>query len=142
MPVSRMMVVQGGLLGAVSALHLLMTGEIQSLVARNTTPSTFAFLWPPYALDHIVVGLLLIPIAISTLVCAFGVPAGDVRSWRIALANALTVCCLPVAVIVAVPLEILKNAPAFWAATVILLVTGIWMLWPLWRFRNVNRVSR
>ena len=134
-PTSRVMVVQGALLILVAVIHLAMTGEIGRIVADNTTPTAFAFLWPPYALDHVVVGILLFPIGIGTIVCASGVRAGDARAWRIALANALAVLCLPVAVVVAVPWEILEKSPAFLAATLILAVTGLWMLWPLWRRR-------
>jgi uncharacterized membrane protein len=128
---SRILVIQGALLIVVAIIHLVMTGEIGRIVAYNTTPKAFAFLWPPYALDHVVVGILLVPIGITTILCASGVQRGDVRAWRIALTNALAVLCLPVAVVVAVPVEILKNSPPFLAATLILIVTGLWMLWPL-----------
>ena len=134
-PTSRVMVVQGALLIVVAVVHLAMTGEIGRIVAHNTTPKAFAFLWPPYALDHIVVGILLFPIGISTILCASGVRGGDVRAWRIALVNALAVLCLPAAVVAAVPMAILAMSPAFLAATLILAVTGLWMLWPLWRRR-------
>jgi hypothetical protein len=130
---SRVMIVQGALLILVAIIHLAMTAEIGRIVAHNTTPRAFAFLWPPYALDHIVVGILLFPIGISTILCARGVSEGDVRARRIALANALAVLCLPLAVFVAVPRETLMNAPPFVAATLILVVTGLWMLWPLLR---------
>ena len=130
------MVIQGALLIVVAVIHLAMTGEIGRIVADNTTAQAFAFLWPPYALDHVVVGILLIPIGVSTILCASGVRDGDPLARRIGLANALAVLCLPIAVVVAVPMGILANSPAFLAATLILLVTGVWMLWPLRRRRH------
>jgi uncharacterized membrane protein YraQ (UPF0718 family) len=128
---SRAMTVQGSLLIVVAVIHLAMTGEIASIVARNTSPKAFAFLWPPYALDHIVVGILLLPIGVTTMLCASGVAQGDVRARRIALANAIAVLSLPIAVGVAVPKARLLTAPAFLVSTAILGVTGLWMLWPV-----------
>jgi hypothetical protein len=127
------MVVQGALLILVAIIHLAMTPEIASIVARNTSAKAFAFLWPPYALDHIVVGILLFPLGISTMLCASGVARGDRSLRRIASVNAIAVLCLPLAVVLAVPRETLLGAPAFLAATAILIVTGLWMLWPLRR---------
>jgi hypothetical protein len=129
------MVVQGAMLIAVALVHLAMTGEIARIVAHNTTATAFAFLWPPYALDHVVVGILLLAIGASTILCARGVAEGDRLSWRIALVNALAVLALPLAVVAAVPASTLLNAPAFLGSAVILAVAGLWMLWPLLRLR-------
>jgi hypothetical protein len=121
--------VQGGLLILVAIIHLVMTREIAHIVAQNTTPKAFRLLWPPYALDHFVVGILLFLVGVTTLLCAGGMD--DARIRRIALFNALAVLCLPAAVFAAVPFETLFSAPAFLAATAILVATGLWMLWPI-----------
>jgi hypothetical protein len=129
--VARMLIVQGALLIVVAIIHLVMTAEIGRIVATNTTPKAFDFLWPPYALDHIVVGILLLSLGIGTILCAPGVRDGDKRVWRVAFVNAVAVLCLPLAVVLAVPLPLLLSAPAFLAATAILIVTGLWMVVPL-----------
>lgn len=139
---SRLMLVQGSLLVIVALVHLAMTPEIAHIVALNTTPRAFTFLWPPYALDHVVVGLLLLPVGVTTILCAAGVAGGDRRAWRIALVNAVAILCLPVAVFVAVPIAILSDAPAFLAAALTLAATGLWMLWPLWRMRPLTNGHR
>jgi hypothetical protein len=131
---SRTVIAQGALLILVAIIHLVMTNEIRGIVAHNTTPKAFAFLWPPYALDHFAVGILLLLIGVTTLLCADGM--ADVRIRRIALFNGLAVLCLPAAVFAAVPLETLFSAPAFLAATAILIATGVWMLWPVVRRRD------
>jgi hypothetical protein len=134
--VARMLIVQGVLLILVAIIHLVMTAEIGRIVADNTTPKAFEFLWPPYALDHIVVGILLFSLGIGTIFCAPGVRDGDKRVWRVALVNAFAVLCLPLAVVLAVPVQILLSAPAFLAATTILIVTGLWMVVPLLLLRT------
>ena len=125
------MAVQGVLLIIVAIIHLVMTPEIGLIVARNTSVKAFAFLWPPYALDHVVVGILVIAIGVTTILCADGVPNGDVRARRIALANAAAILCLPIAVVAAVHLSVLLSAPPFLVATVLLALTGAWMFWPI-----------
>ena len=127
------MVVQGVLLIVVAIIHLVMTAEVGRIVARNTSAKAFAFLWPPYALDHVVVGILLIPIGVTTILCAEGVPNGDIRARLIALANAIAILCLPIAVVVAVPLSVLLSAPPFLVATALLALTGAWMFWPIFK---------
>jgi hypothetical protein len=128
--VARTLVVQGSLLILVAIIHLAMTPEIASIVACHTTAAAFKFLWPPYAVDHIVVGVLLFAIGVATMLCASGVAAGDRLARRVAFVNALAVLSLPIAVVMAVPLQILTNAPPFLTATAILILTGVWMLWP------------
>jgi uncharacterized membrane protein YraQ (UPF0718 family) len=132
---SRALTAQGGLLIVVAVIHLAMTGEIASIVARNTSPKAFAFLWPPYAVDHIAVGILLLPIGVTTMLCASGVAQGEARARPIALVNAIAVLCLPIAVGIAVPQARLITAPAFLVSTVVLGVTGLWMLWAVLRRR-------
>jgi hypothetical protein len=133
---SRMMIIQGALLILVAIIHLVMTPEIGKIVAHNTTASTYVFLWPPYMLDHVAVGILLFPLGISTMLCASGVVRGDKLARRIACLNALAVLGLAMAVVGAVPLRILLSAPPFLAATAILMLAGLWMLWPVVAFRK------
>ena len=117
------MIIQGALLILVAIVHLVMTPEIGQIVAHNTTPRAYAFLWPPYMLDHVAVGILLFPLGISTLLCASGVARGDALVRRIACVNALAVLALPIAVVVAVPVETVLSAPPFLGATAILILT-------------------
>ena len=131
-----MMIIQGALLVLVAIIHLIMTSEIGRIVARNTTANAYAFLWPPYLLDHVAVGILLFPLGISTMLCSSGVVRGDRLAHRIACINAVAVLGLAMAVVVAVPVETLLNAPPFLAAAAILILTGLWMLWPLLTLRT------
>ena len=128
-----MMIIQGALLILVAIIHLVMTPEIGEIVSHNTTAKAYAFLWPPYMVDHVAVGILLFPLGISTMLCSFGAVRGDRLARRIACLNALAVLGLATAVVVVVPVGILLSAPPFLAATVILMLTGLWMLWPLRR---------
>jgi len=128
---ARMMVIQGLLLIVVAIIHLVMTQEIGRIVASNTAPGAFRFLWPPYALDHVTVGILLLALGLLAIVCAGGVRAGERRAWWIALVNALAILSLSPAIAMTVGLRYFAEAPAFLIAAAIIAILGVWMLLPL-----------
>ena len=135
--VSRILVIEGALLIVVAAIHLAMTSELGSVVARVMTPKAFAFVWPPYALDHVVVGILLLPIGVTTIISASGVRGGDRRAWWIALVNALAILSMPIALASIVDVKYFLAAPAFLIAAIVISLVGLSMLWPLlWIGRN------
>jgi len=134
--VARMMVIQGLLLIAVAVIHLVMTEEIGRIVAANTTPDAFRFLWPPYALDHVTVGILLLALGLLTIVCAGGIRSGERRAWWLALINALAILSMSPAIALTVGLRYFAEAPAFLVAAAILAGLGVWMLVPLLWFRK------
>jgi hypothetical protein len=129
--VSRFLIIEGALLVVVAAIHLAMTAELGSIVARFMTPKAFAFVWPPYALDHVVVGILLFPIGLTTIICAAGVRDCDVRMWWIALVNALAILSMPIALALMIDVKYFLEAPAFLIAAIVISLVGLSMLWPL-----------
>ena len=136
--VARMLVIQGALLIVVAVIHLVMTSEIGQIVARNTTAKADAFLWPPYALDHVVAGILLFPIGITAMLCAGGIRAGDRRIWWIAFVNAVAVLSMPFAIAFTVGLSYFATAPAFLAGAALISLVGLWMVWPLlWIYKDI-----
>jgi len=140
--VARMIVVQGLLLIAVAVIHLVMTSEIGRIVADNTTAKAFVFLWPPYALDHVTVGILLLALGLLANVSAGGIRAGERRAWWIALINALAVLSLSPAIAMTVGLRYFAQASAFLIAAAIIAVLGVWMLLPLLWIRKEFFVAK
>jgi hypothetical protein len=136
--VARMLVIQGALLIVVAIIHLVMTPEIGQIVAHNTSPQAYAFLWPFVALDHIVVGVLLFPVGLAAIVCAPGIRAGDRRAWWIAIINGLAVLSLPFVLFFTMSPRYFIDAPAFLIAAIIITLVGLWMVWPLlWARREI-----
>jgi hypothetical protein len=139
---ARMMVIQGWLLIAVAAIHLAMTNEIGHIVSIHTTMQAFAFLWPPYELDHVVVAVLLAALGIMVIVCAKGIRAGERRVWWIALVTALAIFCMSPAIALTVGVRYFADAPPLLIAAVALGVLGIWMLVPLlWVRKELFRTA-
>jgi hypothetical protein len=127
---SRILRVEGILLLVVAAIHLLVIPELRSLFVRLLSPKAFEFVWSPFLLNHAVVGILLVPLGLSTMYCASGVRSGERWSWRVGMTNALTILSLPV-VLVAVMERRYFSALPFLIATIVITVVGLSMIWPM-----------
>ena len=71
-------------------------GDAHVILDRVLTPEELLIVSPPFLLNHIVMGILLIPIGFITIYCASGIRAGERWAWVISLANGLTILSLPI----------------------------------------------
>lgn len=127
---SRILMVEGIVLLIVAAIHLLVIPELRRLFVRLLSPRAFELVWSPFLLNHAVVGILLIPLGLSTIYCASGIRAGERWSWRLGITNALTILSLPV-VLVAVMERRYFSAVPFLVASILITAVGLSMIWPL-----------
>jgi hypothetical protein len=127
---SRILIVEGILLLLVAAIHMLVIPELRSVFARLLTPGDFQFVWPPFLLNHAVVGILLVPLGLSTLYCASGIRSGQRWSWRVGITNALTILTLPLALVLIMDRHYFSALP-FLIATILITAVGLSMIWPL-----------
>jgi hypothetical protein len=106
-------------------LHQLLDGHIDAAAARIVRVS--------FLLNHLVVGVLLIPAGLSTMFAASGITRGDRLARRIGWSNALAVLSLPVVIVIVMGrAEILSGGPFTLAAglvalAAIALITGMWL---------------
>jgi hypothetical protein len=128
---SRILIGQGALILLAAAIQLAMTAELGRVVERAVSPEAFLFVWPPFALDHIVSGILLVPIGLTTIITANGVALGSEPAWRIAMINALALLSLPIVLVLMMWFDYFVGSPAFLIAAVIISLVGISMIWPL-----------
>ena len=127
---SRIVRAEGILLLIVAAIHLAVIPTLRTTFGRVLPPGAFRFVWPPFLLNHALVGILLIPLGLSTLYCASGIRRGERWSWRMGMTNAITILSLPV-VLVAVMERHYFSALPFLIATILITVVGLSMIWPL-----------
>jgi hypothetical protein len=127
----RALAVSGVALILVALLHLAMTDEIGQIVRRNTTGRAFGFLWPPYQLDHVAVGVLMMALGAVGILMADGVRSGDPRAWRVGLVVSASVVGLAVSIMFTVGLRYFGEAPAFALAAAVIGVVGIGLSLPL-----------
>src|SRR6267143_4878459 len=125
--VARLMSVTGVLLLIVAAIHLLVTPVLKSFILdRVLTAQELRIVSPPFLLNHIIVGILLIPLGFITLYTASGIRAGERWAWVINLAIGLTILSLPVVLVFVMRAEYFQALP-FLIATALITTVGITM---------------
>jgi hypothetical protein len=127
---ARILQVQGILILLVAAIHLAVTPLLRGTLHRQLSARDFAFAWPPFLLSFVGMGILLIPVGISTLLCASGVRAGERWSWRVGITNALAVLSLPFVLAFTMERRYFSAIP-FLVASILITLVGLSMCWPL-----------
>jgi hypothetical protein len=127
---ARILRVQGILILVVAGIHLAVTPLLRQTVALQISAADFQFVWPPFALSFVVLGILLIPVGVSTLFCASGIRTGEAWAWRIAITNALAVLSLPFVLALTMDKQYFEAVP-FLVAAILISVVGLSMCWPL-----------
>ena len=125
--VARIISVTGSLLLIVAAIHLLVTSALKSAILdRVLTPQELRIVSPPFLLNHIVVGILLLPLGFITLYTASGIRAAERWAWVINLAIGLTILSLPAVLVLVMRAEYFSAIP-FLIATALITIVGITM---------------
>jgi hypothetical protein len=116
----------GILLLALGIVHLLATPHIATLVRQSASPASAQWLTPPMLLNHILVGVLLIPLGYLTTYAAPHAVSGASWAQVVVRTTALSVAILPVALFALMGTRYFLAAPLFVlgaALTVIVAVT-------------------
>ena len=125
--VARIIRVTGSLLLIVATIHLIVTPVLKRAVLdRVLRPQELRIVSPPFLLNHIVVGILLIPLGFIALYTASAISAGERWAWVINLTIGLTILSLPVVLVLVMRAEYFRAIPFLMAAALITIV-GITM---------------
>jgi len=122
----------GVLLVALGGLHLAVTPIIARFVQQSASPDSVNWLTPPMLLNHVVVGILLLPLGFLTAYAASSAVRGERWALMVIRATALTVGTLPPVLIGlmgtryfgAVPFVVATAMVCF--ASVVLLAAAFW----------------
>jgi uncharacterized BrkB/YihY/UPF0761 family membrane protein len=86
----------GGLLVlALGVLHLVVTPLISRLITENVSEATANWLTPPMLLNHVVVGILLLPLGFLTFYAAQPAVSGENWAILVTRVSAITLILLP-----------------------------------------------
>jgi hypothetical protein len=132
---ARILRLQGFIILLVAAIHFAATPLLRATLLHELSAADFQFVWPPFLLSFVVMGILLVPVGISTLFCASGVRAGQRWSWRFGITNALAVLSLPFVLALVMDRRYFSAFP-FLVATILISLVGLSMCWPLWWVRR------
>jgi hypothetical protein len=127
---ARILKTDGVLLLVVALIHLMATPFALRFVSSQSTPEAFVQIGPPFLLSFIVVGILLLPIGLSTVYCADSFGGGERWARVICGFNAFGVFLLPIALVSIMPARYFRAIP-FLVAAVLVWIVAISMSLPL-----------
>jgi hypothetical protein len=138
--VSRILLVDGVILILLAFVHLLSTPLINKWLARELTRDVLTTVSPVFLLNHVVIGILLIPFGVSTLYSAAGIRAGQPWAKGIALTNSLAVVVSPLLVRYLMGPGYYSSTP-FLVAAILIACIGVSMFIPLvwlqtWKYNS------
>lgn len=137
--VARILMLDGILLIVVAVLYFLLTDRAIKWLAYKLTPEQYSEVSPQFVVNHIAVGILLIPLALSTFYCAWGVRKGQHWSRVVSVINGLSILSLPAVLSWFMGVQYYGSI-LFLLATVLIIVIGITMLIPLvWFPKDVEQ---
>ncbi|HCV42278.1 MAG TPA: hypothetical protein DGH68_02250 [Bacteroidetes bacterium] len=122
--------IDGILLLVVAALYFALINSTTLWLEERISPLEKAQVMPLFLMNHIAVGILMIPLALSTFYCAWGVKKGQHWSRVISLINGVSLLSLPVVLSSFMGAQYYGSF-LFLLATVLIVVVGITMLVPL-----------
>jgi hypothetical protein len=103
----------GLLLMTLGIVHLIATPHIATLIRHAASPVSARWLIPPMLLNHIIVGVLLIPLGFLTAYAAPHAASGASWAQVIVRTSALSVATLPVALFGLMGNRYYLDAPLF-----------------------------
>jgi hypothetical protein len=122
--------IDGIVLLVVAAIHLSATPLVLNFVSSQSTAAAYAQIKPLFLLSFIVVGILLIPIGLSTFFCANPIRRGEPLARSICCFNAISILMLPVVLILTMPVKYFSAIP-FLTATILVSLVAISISAPL-----------
>src|SRR3972149_3595852 len=117
----------GCMLMALGILHLAVTPFISQLIADNVTEAVAVRLTPPMLLNHVAVGILLLPLGFMTFYAAPSAVAGEKWAVIITRVLAVTIAALPVVLFMLMSTRYFGAIP-FIVATAIVCIAALALL--------------
>ena len=118
---------------ALGILHLTVTPIIARLIAENVTEEVAVWLTPPMLLNHVIVGVLLLPMGILTFYAASPAVTGERWAVFVTQVSAVTMAVLPLALFELMGTRYFGAIP-FVGATIMVCVAALALLaaafWP------------
>jgi len=134
--VSVLIRVLGAMVVLVALLHLYSTKLIiVHVLSKITDVKLRAFIAPGYVLDHVVVGILLLPIGLNMWSSAKGVGKGQRWAWTSNLTFCIAILTTPVWIMLLMSFREMSS-PLFLMASILMAFIGIVGTTLLWWVRN------
>jgi hypothetical protein len=116
---ARALAAGGVLLLVVAGIHLAVTPLLQASFSGAVGHGPARFWLAPFLLNHVVVGILLVPVGLNTIFAARAVRTGATWARAVALTNAFSVLALPLALVLLMGPEYFGARPFVVAAILV-----------------------
>jgi hypothetical protein len=114
----------GAMLIGLGMLHLAVTPFVREFIVQHTIPGNVERFTPPMLLNHIVVGILLLPLGILTYYAASFAVAGEKWALFVVRLSACSTILLPIALFLIMGARYFGAVP-FVIATVLVSVSSV-----------------
>ena len=125
--------VGGLMLIGLGTLHLAVTPFISRLITENVNEGVASWLTPPMLLNHVLVGILLLPLGVLTFYAAPSAVTGERWAIIVTRVSTITVTILPITLFLLMGTRYFGAIP-FVVATIIVCVVALVLLvaafWP------------
>lgn len=128
--VARIVMIDGIVLLVVAAVYLALTSSAATWIEPRISPLEKPNIEPVFLFNHIAAGILLLPLALTTLYSAWGVRKGQQWSRLVCLINGLGVLVLP-AILYWLMGEQYSGSFVLLLQSVLMIAVGITMLLPV-----------
>jgi hypothetical protein len=128
--VSRIILLDGIILLIIAVLLFFTTELAMKWLTFKLSPAEFAEVAPQFQMNHLAMGILLLPIALTTIYCAWGVRKGQHWSRFVSLINGLGILALPALLSWHMGAQFYGSL-LFLPATIIIGAVGLTMFLPL-----------
>ena len=117
----------GLLLIALGLVHLAATPHIPALLGAAST-AMYRRAVGPTLLNHVLVGILLLPLGYTTWLAAAGEERGETWAGRVLIVNAMVMLTLPVSVLVFMRQPEYYTSPLFLAGVGLVAIISVLMI--------------
>ena len=129
---ARWLTAVGVALLVVAAIHLAITPLLRRAILLNVlSADQLGIIEGPFLLNHVVVGILLVPLGLTTIYAAKALRAGAEWAWMVAALNGVGMVGMPVALLAFANFSSM-NAPAFLVAASLVTLAAVSTLIVLW----------
>jgi hypothetical protein len=124
--------VMGALLVLLGIVHLVTTPHIPHLLDGMSTREAYRFAWGPTMLNHVLVGILLIPLGFTTWLASS--PRNVVQSWarHILIVNAIVFLTFPLSIVAFMRDPVYYDAPLFVTGVALVVILSLMMIVAAW----------